>query len=188
MAPIRIFIAIHIPDNIKTEISRLQNSLQSYGERIGWTRPDNIHLTLKFIGDSQPQQVDAIAAALNEIAKDMQPFSFETSMPGAFPNLRRPRVLWVGVHDRLNCIGQLADLMDETLARHGVERNAFPFKPHLTIGRIREQPQKAFLQAYAIADFPNLNAQVQDFLLMQNDLRKTEKVYTVLHKTSLSPD
>ncbi len=94
---IRCFAAIEIPERIQALIVEVQNAFRPKIERASWTKQGNFHLTLKFLGDVEDRNINEISAALQKIAESQTPFSIEIGGIGAFPNLARPRVLWVGL-------------------------------------------------------------------------------------------
>ena len=98
MAKIRTFICIELTKDIKEKISTLQAELKSYKADIRWTRPDSIHLTIRFLGDVEESLIKDIAQNL-KAAINKQKFEISVKRTGAFPNFRRPKVLWIGIFD-----------------------------------------------------------------------------------------
>ncbi len=134
---IRTFIAIPIPEEVKSEISAIQNRLRSFpGDKISWTRPEGIHLTLKFLGDVEENLIKDIAGALSKTAGKFDIFQANTTITGGFPNLRKPRVLWLGIEGGENLI-RLQKEIDDTVSKFGFQREKKAFHPHLTVGRVR---------------------------------------------------
>src|SRR5574341_748593 len=99
MAGIRSFVAIELPEEVKTALASVQRDLKAQAppKAVRWTRPESIHLTLQFLGDVAPGQVEAVAAALRGACAGQPPFSFHLKELGVFPNPGRPRVVWIGV-------------------------------------------------------------------------------------------
>ena len=95
-ANIRVFIAVKLPDHVIRKLSELQLDLKKHGLKIKWSRPENIHLTLKFLGDILPDDIDPVCRVVNDAVKDFMPISLYTAGVGFFPGIRRPRVLWTG--------------------------------------------------------------------------------------------
>ena len=95
--PIRSFIAIDIPSEVKSGLSALQNSLRHLGAAVSWTRPEGVHLTLKFLGDVDPSSLPDIVKGLHDAVGSATAFPVIVEGVGLFPNPRRPRVLWVGL-------------------------------------------------------------------------------------------
>lgn len=136
--PIRSFIAVPVPgagiraleDAVKTLDLDLRGTVR-------WVRPEGIHLTLKFMGDIQPEMAERVLDALPPVAARFSPFELSISGLGVFPNLRRPRVLWAGVHGDLENLSALQLAIDEAVGKLGLPREQRAFSPHLTLGRVR---------------------------------------------------
>ena len=139
MEQIRSFIAIELPREIKLAIARLQDKLKaSGGAPVRWVDPDNIHLTLKFLGDIDTGITGRIAAALEEAARGTHPFKVEVSGLGVFPNPRRVQVVWVGLTGELEKLGQLQKRIEDGLVPLGFPAEGRAFTPHLTLARVRD--------------------------------------------------
>jgi len=133
----RAFIAIELPQDIKNAISRLQSKLKASGADVKWVAPSNIHLTLKFLGEIDDKTKDGICILLKEIAARTQIFTIRLGGLGAFPNIRSPRIIWIGLalgHDQTKTI---VDELENNLEKYGISRETKPFSSHITIGRIR---------------------------------------------------
>ena len=112
---IRTFIAIDIPGNIISNIRELQEGIKAYGFKIRWVRPENIHLTLKFLGDVDEVKIDDIAEAVSKTVGEYSPISLKAKGIGVFPGIKRPRVLWVGLTGQLEFLVRLHKTLDENL-------------------------------------------------------------------------
>lgn len=137
---IRSFLAIGIPEEILGEIGRLQERLKReiQGD-IRWVRPDGIHLTLKFFGDIPEGAVSDISAVVEKAVTGHDPLDLSVSGAGVFPDLRRPRVLWLGMTGDVERLLTLQTTLERDLQRIGFPREERPFRPHLTLARIRSQ-------------------------------------------------
>jgi 2'-5' RNA ligase len=137
---IRSFLAIGIPGEILGEIGRLQERLKReiQGD-IRWVRPDGIHLTLKFFGDIPEGAVSDISAVVEKAVAGHDPLDLSVSGAGVFPDLRRPRVLWLGMTGDVERLLTLQTTLERDLQRIGFPREERPFRPHLTLARIRSQ-------------------------------------------------
>ena len=184
--PIRCFIAIDIPAEIKAELSRLQDSLKGLGVSISWTKPQGIHLTLKFLGDVDPEKIPRVMESMESAAGTVEGFSVVAEGVGCFPSARRPRVLWVGLDggEALTAIQQAVEAAVEPL---GFERERRKFHPHLTLGRVRHPGgvERVVAELERLG-FPRQEFQAVDIRLMQSDLRPTGAVYTLLHSANLT--
>ena len=138
MALLRTFVAIEIPETIKAKLGVLQAELKHTGSKLSWVKPNNIHLTLKFLGDTEESLIDKIICQLEKAAKDSEPFDVRIENIGAFPNLKRPRVIWVGAETVTNDLTELVGRINENLSKFGFEADRKKFSPHLTLGRVRD--------------------------------------------------
>jgi 2'-5' RNA ligase len=136
---LRAFIAIEIPSEIKKAIAAQTASLQfNTGQSVRWVTAENTHLTLKFLGEVSPTNVDLLSQAIQAECSQITPFDITVSGLGCFPNAHRPRVIWIGllVPPELN---KLHYKIEATTARLGYTPEEKTFSPHLTIGRVRDQ-------------------------------------------------
>jgi 2'-5' RNA ligase len=130
----RLFIAVNIPKKEKDRIHRAARELRERDYPVRWVMPKLFHLTLKFLGDVRPESLSRVEGALAEVAGNTGSFPMEIGGFGAFPTIRRPRVLWVGADPSpaLRCLKQ--DL-EWTLSERGFDRETQAFHPHFTLGR-----------------------------------------------------
>lgn len=187
MSKIRAFIAIEIPDEIREKISDLQSSLKNLGGRISWTKPKNIHLTLKFLGDTDEMLIDEIASELNKIAASINQFQIHVEEIGAFPNFRRPRVLWIGAKSENEELNSLAQQIENSMETLGLKKEARKFSGHLTLGRIKDstgiQPVMDRLQKNQ--NFEAGLFHVKEFFLIKSELHPAGSIYTKLKNFEL---
>ncbi len=136
---IRSFIAIELPVEVREQLLILENKLKGkLNIPASWVKPDNIHLTLKFLGNVPQEKISYIGDALTTIMQQVPPFYLELDAPGAFPNAKRPRILWVGLAGDLRELVTLHKDIDTVLNCLGFPPENRPFSPHLTLCRIRE--------------------------------------------------
>ena len=136
--PIRAFLAIDPPEEILQAIGRIQGRLQMmiHGE-LRWVRPEAIHLTLEFFGDIPESAVADIAAVVEPAAAGAAPFSLAIGGAGVFPDQRRPRVLWLGMNGDVPRLLLFQQGLEAELGRIGFPAEERPFRPHLTLARIK---------------------------------------------------
>jgi len=140
MEPIRAFIAIELPSQIKAALAQLQGNLRtSKNASVKWVDPQVIHLTLKFLGNVDEAEIPALTTALSEAVRGVAPFSLQLGDPGAFPGNQAPRVVWVGVEGEIEPLRTLHNNIDCVLAPLGFPPEKRAFSPHLTLGRVREE-------------------------------------------------
>ncbi|MCZ7572335.1 MAG: RNA 2',3'-cyclic phosphodiesterase [Ardenticatenaceae bacterium] len=136
---VRAFVAVELPDEVKEYLWQLQEKLQSYAAtRVArWADPWEAHLTLKFLGEVPIPRLPAIVASLDEVAERREPFTMRLADLGAFPNVYRPSVLWVGVEEGRQQLVALADSVEATLKPLGFKPERREFQPHITLARLR---------------------------------------------------
>ena len=186
MTPIRAFIAIEIADEIRQKIDAFQAELKRSSDRISWTKSQNIHLTLKFLGEVQQNQIDVIANQLQMVTEPMTSFIISIHGVGLFPSPKKPRVLWAGVQDFGNELLDLAEKVDDYLSRVGVAGEKRSFKPHLTLGRVKAQLSRHFVENFLNTSFACGNQNVHEVVLMQSQLHPKGAIYTPLVKFRLT--
>jgi RNA 2',3'-cyclic 3'-phosphodiesterase len=200
----RTFVAVELEGHLHQAISRLQDQMKDQLQRelkslppdvrLQWVRPGSLHLTLKFLGDVEESRVQEICDALTNVAGISSPFALDVKGLGVFPDIRAPRVLWVGIADRHGCHGQLEQLMrlvgtlDEVLGTLGFPRETKPFQPHLTLARIKERPReigKLFVHNGLLQRPVSLGTlEVKGFSLMKSVLKPSGSIYTRLCEAS----
>jgi 2'-5' RNA ligase len=184
---LRTFIAIEIPENITSGIRELQQSLIDYGVDIRWIRPENIHLTLKFLGDVKAADIDRISGTISKTADGVASISLKAKGIGIFPGIKRPRVLWIGLKGQLELLMKLQKSLDENLRDIGFPLEKRPFNGHLTIGRIKAKADtKKFGDALlAFSDFESETFTADKIILFKSELKPSGAVYTNLVSASL---
>ena len=184
----RLFISVNLPDDLRDKLAaeqkRLQRHLSAYPLR--WTRPEGIHITLKFLGDTDPARLPELNAALQPLATLHSPFTVTVGGVGCFPHARRPNVVWVGVHDPGNKLQALAASVDQAVARLGWERERRPFSAHLTLARVKRgagtQERRSLGTLLPNLDVPETlgTCPVSALHLMRSQLRPEGALYTSL--------
>ncbi len=134
---IRSFIAVDIPPDIQRAIGDRLSPLQKETPEVRWVKPLNLHLTLKFLGDVEPAQLDVWKEKLYEVFKNEKRFFMEFSTLGGFPNLRVPQVLWIGVRSGEESLKNLAKKLEAVACALGFQKESRPFSAHLTLGRVK---------------------------------------------------
>ena len=188
---IRTFIAIELPGDLKARLLQLQTELSMNKPMfIKWVAPDSIHLTLKFLGDIFPHQIDKICKAIEEASQGIPSFQLETRELGAFPNLRRPRVFWLGFAGELDKLLVLQHRIEEALIPQGFPREKRSFAPHITLARTRERASDRDL-----SDFGKLitnshfkdkyKVNVNSISMMRSQLLPRGAIYTRLYEVTL---
>lgn len=138
MPRVRTFIAVELSPRVMTRAGDLIDELRVVGAEVNWVRPQQMHLTLKFLGDVPDTETPDICRVIKQVADDFEPFEIVCRGAGAFPNLQEPRTLWIGIQDGAEELKRLQSEIDDALkAKLGYGREQRAFHPHLTIGRVK---------------------------------------------------
>jgi 2'-5' RNA ligase len=141
---IRSFIAIELPAELKTILGSFQDEMASAGGSfVKWVSPESIHITLKFLGNIPAEKVGKITSAIEQACAGTGYFTLEAGELGGFPNLKQPRVLWIGLHGDINRVKSLQTSIDNNLVRLGFDREKREFTPHITLARMRDKASPA---------------------------------------------
>ena len=191
----RLFIALELPPAIRAELTRIQDHLKKHAQpkTIRWVNPDSIHLTLKFLGDVPIVKRSNLERALSAAVKGHTPFELATSELGCFPNMKRPRVTWIGLHQNLDVLSALRDSVEEHIAPLGFPTENRTFNPHLTLGRVRKEARRSDVEQIAclIASAPSrkpVRFQVTAVSLFRSELQPTGAIYTTLYHAPLAAE
>ena len=185
--PIRCFVAIEIPETIQNQLARIQGTLRDQIQKASWVKPSNIHLTLKFLGDVDPNDLDPIGEAIEEVTSRHRSFSMRIGGLGAFPNFVRPRVLWSGVTVGSEPVSALAQDINVALSNCGFLLDTKKFNPHLTIARLKERVDlRPYANQYRQYDrISGAEMRVNTISLIQSQLHPTGAIYSTLQSYSL---
>jgi RNA 2',3'-cyclic 3'-phosphodiesterase len=188
---LRSFIAIEIPAEIQAALTECVAALRKALPKplVRWVTPGNIHLTLKFLGDVLPADLTHLAEVLKTEVLRYDPFTLIINGFGAFPNPERARILWIGIEAPAALL-TLAGAIDSAAAKAGFEKEARPFSPHLTIGRVGQNLQRSdqlqirtALTGFSVGQLGTI--QVKAVQIYQSDLRPDGAVYSRLYSLPL---
>lgn len=185
--PIRTFIAVKLPEAVRAAIGGIQAQLAAYGFSVRWVKTANIHLTLKFLGEVDEGMVDGISAVLTEAVHGFAPLRLAAADVGVFPNLKRARVIWVGVTGQVSELTALQRSIAKRLSSIGYPPDRRPFTGHLTLGRVKGMIATPRLTTAMVAlrDFASETFVVDRVILFKSDLRPAGAVYTELQQVAL---
>ena len=187
---IRVFLAVKLSSNIQEKLFALQQQLKGILPPINWVRPESIHLTLKFLGYVEPSFVSPLFSALEPIGEKHAPFSVDVQGLGVFPQVRHPRIFWVGLTGNTQALQDLVFEIDVVLEAMGFPPEEKTYHPHLTLARIKRENAKvglALIQTRALESKPNLGTLIVDrFTLFQSDLDSSGARYTPLWTVQFS--
>lgn len=187
MTKIRAFIACEIPESILENVSKVQEGLRKLDSDVSWTRVNGIHITLKFLGDIEEGYIDKVAAVIEEASKGQTPFEISIKGSGAFPNLKNPRVVWIGVEDGAKVLSKLQQGLDDKLKALGFEPEEREFRPHLTLGRVKgpRGRERLSVVVFELKDVELGSFAVDRVILYKSELKPTGAVYTKLREVIL---
>ena len=181
----RLFVALQIPDSIRNDYAALIQDLRRFDTKASpkkpkWVRPENVHVTLKFIGHIDPSKLDPIRTALTNV-NSPQEVRLVFRNVGFFPNANRPRVVWGGMQPSEN-LAALAHAIDQRIVTLGVPAEERAFTPHLTLARLDPPgiaPElRAAIEKHATRDFGVLHT--SEFHLIESKLKPSGAEYTTL--------
>jgi 2'-5' RNA ligase len=175
----RLFVAVRIPTEVRERLASVQDRLRRARADVSWVKPDNLHVTLKFLGETEPKRVPRIRQVLAEAAGNARGFVVTVSGVGTFGG-RLPRVVWAGICEGAACLASLAGGVDQALARVGIPKETRGFAGHFTLGRVRSPKNaEALLAALRDEPAPTLGTvPVDRFVLMQSELSPGGSIYT----------
>lgn len=186
----RVFIAIELSDEIKDTLARIQSHLKYAGADIKWVEKNNIHLTLKFLGEIDEKKREKVEAALDEAVKSVRPFEISLKDIGAFPKIEFLRVIWAGLDKGAKESAEAAAKIDEALSKIGFDKETRPFAAHLTIGRVRSPKNKDALKEKIDSLSKQFTANSSQYInsinLFQSTLTPTGSIYTKLHESKFA--
>lgn len=184
METIRSFLAIEIPEVLREKLREFLRELKSTGADVKWVRPEGIHLTLKFLGAVEREALETISLALRPAVEKFAPFELKAQGAGCFPSLRNPRVVWTGLIEKEDAVCRLQREIETITAGLGFPSEDRPFKPHLTLGRVRSPKGKiALTQMIEGNSHLDLGSfRVERVVLFRSDLRPEGAVYTKLQE------
>ena len=187
----RLFIAVDISDEAReaaTEyVHRFKNDWPDPRIRISWTRPQNLHLTLKFLGDVEEERLAELTDAIHIAAASVSNFQIEISGTGVFQSERKPKVLWIGVVDSGGNLKSAAREIEKNCAEIGFAKDERDFSPHLTIGRVRDpRSARELAGAHIRHEFGPVLFDVGRIVLYESELATGGSVYTPLIQVELA--
>jgi 2'-5' RNA ligase len=182
----RLFIAMPLPKPVEDELGRIIFLLKQKGGSVKWVAPKNIHVTVRFLGDTEENLVGSINERIDTIARDYSAVATTLHGLGAFPNPNRPRVIWAGLDRNIDTLAEIASKMEVAMRGLGFAPEERGFKPHVTLGRVRENAGLAGLTAYLKSYQMNpLDFTLDRLLLFRSTLTPKGPIYDRLHEALL---
>ncbi len=181
----RAFIAVNLEQHIRTEIEQIQRDMEIMTRGFRWVSRELLHITIKFLGDIDRSTVPNICRAMDDITHEHAPFTLSFSGMGAFPTLKRPRVIWIGLEKgTIELTGLALDIDKALKENHGSrEREHDTFKPHITIGRANKNETAHISQDALSREWHCAGTlSVDSFFLMESNLTPSGPVYRPVRK------
>ena len=187
MAKIRTFVAVSISEKAREAMAEMIASLQDFGSGIRWVKPENLHLTLKFLGDVEEKKLPELEETLKLSAENIKPFNYELVNIGCFPNTKRPRVLWIGVEDSEDQLLLLHQNIESEFKKQDFPKESRKFTPHLTIARVKDfRKCGSVISKFSGYNFGNYINNVKEVLLMKSNLYPSGAKYNNLIQVELN--
>lgn len=185
----RAFIAIELPKEIKKYLAGLQEQLKTAGADVKWVAPENIHLTLKFLGEIDEKKVNQVKEILAEVGGNKNSFPIRLSSLGAFPKINFPRIIWVGIDQGSAETEEIVRGLEQNFSQIGIPKEGRPFSSHITIGRMRSSLNRQKL-VQELNNLVNKRKDNLEFLatkitLFKSTLTPKGPVYETLKEISL---
>jgi 2'-5' RNA ligase len=186
----RLFIAISLPKEIKSHLLSLQDKLKAAQAQVSWVKPENNHLTLKFLGQTNQQTAEEVFKIMAETVQDKKSFKAGINSLGAFPNIDYPRTIWAGIGTGKEEIERIARELEEKITQLDIPEESRPFFCHITIGRVKSSLNQLKLSnglksLMRSLDQEGLNFNVEKITLFKSTLTATGPVYQALKEASL---
>jgi RNA 2',3'-cyclic 3'-phosphodiesterase len=185
---VRLFLAINFPSGLRHAVIEATTPLRAVAPALGWIGEPNLHLTVKFLGEQSPDAASQVSTAMHDVARRHRGVGVELRGVGAFPNFRRPRVVWMGVSPEPK-LELLHHDVESAAAKLGFEMDGRPFRPHLTLARVKPRSTdvetlRALARAAKDIEFAE-ELFVESIDLMQSDLSSAGARYRVLASAPL---
>lgn len=184
---LRAFIAVELPEAAVLYAMKVQEVLKTYRFKARWIPPENMHLTLKFLGDIVSGDAEKIGEALGEAARNDGPIRLAAGGLGGFPGIKKPRVIWCGLKGDTEALVRLQSRLDALLSAFGFPKGKRVFQGHLTLGRVKGgiDPKKMLDAVKEIGTLDPVEFTADTITLFRSDLKPSGAVYTKLIQVAL---
>jgi len=182
----RLFVALELDEAVRARLNRVQTGLQRLGSDVRWIPRDQLHVTLKFLGEVNDRDVSGVSAAVRFAAGRHSPFSFDVAGCGCFPPAGPVRIVWVGVGEGADPLVQVARSVDDELSKLGFPKENRPFSAHVTVGRVKEDRSGGRIrQAVQAARCEPAGQDATSVTLMSSVLSRTGPTYAAVSRAPL---
>jgi 2'-5' RNA ligase len=185
----RIFLAVDISGEVRKEatdfIKKLREGFSNL--RVGWDKPEKLHLTMKFLGEIDEEQLKKLQSAVEAGARQIAPFKLQIAGTGVFPSPKQARVLWLGVKGDTGNLQLLNEILENECEKQGFEKEERKFKAHLTVARLKERSAE-LVEAHLNSNFEPVEFDVSEVVIYQSELKPTGSIYSIISKHKLRND
>ncbi|MFO0968103.1 MAG: RNA 2',3'-cyclic phosphodiesterase [Gemmataceae bacterium] len=188
MSRVRTFIALDLGQEIRARLVTLQETLGRSGAEVKWVEPENLHITLLFLGEVDQRDLNDVCRAVQDAAGPLPSFPASIEKVGAFPNLRRPRTLWVGVGQGERAVIDVHDALERPLLELGCyRREERKYTPHVTLGRVKSEKGALELETALRKkeSWQGGETTIGEVHVMSSELTRDGPIYTVLSRARL---
>ena len=188
MTRMRTFIAVALDDAVRRKAAALVEQLGELGPGAKWVQPETLHITLLFLGEVDAREILDVCKAVRGVTENLPPFEMRVAGVGGFPNLRRPRTVWLGVDEGAAEIVELHDEIEEAMLElGGYRREERGFTPHITLGRCKGEDLTPEMQALLAkqAKWHGGLQTVREVQVLSSELTRNGPIYTVLSREKL---
>ncbi len=188
MPPLRLFVAIETPHDLIPQIAAIRDRLRESHADAKWESDEKLHATLKFLGNTDEKLLPEIVSYLEGVSQRFTRLDVRYRGVGCFPNIRSPRVVWVGMEDLGGSLALLHDAIESGLVSFGFEKEDRAFHPHVTLGRVKgDRRINSLLRMMESITFESQPVRIQDVALIKSELKPSGSVYTTLKTFPLRP-
>lgn len=184
----RIFIAVDISEEARRKVYAYIEQLKREfsHSRVGWEKPEKLHLTLKFLGDADEAQLEKTKEIVEQIADQIPKFTLKIAETGVFPSARNARVLWIDVKDEKGSAAKINELLETKCEKIGFAKEKRSFKPHLTIARVRDVGKsKELAESHLKKEFEPVEFEVAEIAIYESRLQPTGSIYSKAQSSKL---
>jgi 2'-5' RNA ligase len=182
----RVFVALSLDDEIKQKMLRVQRCIDTTRAKVRWSTSDQLHLTLKFIGDVADAKVTPICQAVSRAAQTAESFEIEIVKTGCFPLNGSPRIIWVGGDEPTGTLTTVVQRLEEELFALGIAKETRTFSVHFTIGRVKSDDSRGRLrESVAACTFEPGRQIIRELVLYQSTLARSGAQYAAIGKAPL---
>lgn len=182
----RLFFAVDTPISIKKQMEKIQLQLIETDADVKWEPKEKFHITIKFLGETKENLIPQLEKYLNSIGETYPPFQLVYKNLGCFPNVNRPRVVWIGTELKDDILIKIKDYLDENLKQFGFEIEDRKFTPHITLGRVKSMKNiKNLISIIENLKFESEPVFCGEIILMESILKPTGSEYKVIRSVNL---